>query len=135
MAGTVARCRRSPAGMGHICNGGQMESVGLSVLGSRRGRHVQCLGAAMTAAGQRILTPEAAWRPVVCAPPPSSPPHRAGFGCERVLSSAGEDAQNTGMYLLAVHGMASWCSWLSHVSNTHKVPRSSLGEVTVISFF
>jgi hypothetical protein len=25
--------------------------------------------------------------------------------------------------------MASWCSWLSHVSNTHKVPRSSLGEV------
>jgi hypothetical protein len=25
--------------------------------------------------------------------------------------------------------MASWCSWLSHQSNTLKVPRSSLGEV------
>jgi hypothetical protein len=25
--------------------------------------------------------------------------------------------------------MVSWCSWLSHVSNTHKVPRSSLGEI------
>jgi hypothetical protein len=29
--------------------------------------------------------------------------------------------------------MVSWCSWLSHVSNTHKVPRSSLGEI--IPFF
>jgi hypothetical protein len=27
---------------------------------------------------------------------------------------------------------ASWCSWLSHVSNTHKVPRSSLGEVKLL---
>jgi hypothetical protein len=25
--------------------------------------------------------------------------------------------------------MVSWCSWLSHQSNTLKVPRSSLGEI------
>jgi hypothetical protein len=30
--------------------------------------------------------------------------------------------------------MVSWCSWLSHVSNTHKVPRSSLGEIIPFVF-
>ncbi|KAF8535835.1 hypothetical protein BDD12DRAFT_323266 [Trichophaea hybrida] len=31
--------------------------------------------------------------------------------------------------------MVSWCSWLSHLSNTQKVPRSSLGEIIIIIFW
>ena len=30
--------------------------------------------------------------------------------------------------------MVSWCSWLSHLSNTQKVPRSSLGEIIFLSY-
>ena len=37
------------------------------------------------------------------------------------------------MTIILISHTVSWCSWLSHLSNTQKVPRSSLGEIIFLA--